>query len=64
MFQPALLALATCTASETEAAQLRHLASKEGKEEYSSWVLQPYRSLLEVILMIINMLILMIILYI
>ena len=42
-------ALAAAASSETEAARLRHLASAEGKSEFSEWVGAPRRSLLEVL---------------
>lgn len=41
-------ALAAYAADEAEAARLRHLASPEGKGEYTEWVAVPNRSLLEV----------------
>ena len=42
-------ALAAAAADESEAARLRHLASPEGKAEFSEWVGGPRRSLLEVL---------------
>lgn len=42
-------ALAASSSSESEAARLRHLASAEGKAEFSEWVGGPRRSLLEVL---------------
>ena len=42
-------ALAASASSESEAARLRHLASAEGKAEFSGWVGGPRRSLLEVL---------------
>ncbi|KAL3141440.1 hypothetical protein ABBQ32_005008 [Trebouxia sp. C0010 RCD-2024] len=42
-------ALAASASSESEAARLRHLASSEGKAEFSEWVGAPRRSLLEVL---------------
>ncbi|KAL0025321.1 hypothetical protein WJX79_005032 [Trebouxia sp. C0005] len=43
-------ALAASASDEKEAARLRHLASPEGKAEFSDWVGGPRRSLLEVML--------------
>ncbi len=43
-------ALAASASDEKEAARLRHLASPEGKAEFSDWVGSPRRSLLEVML--------------
>ena len=42
-------ALAASASNETEAARLRHLASSQGKAEFSEWVGAPRRSLLEVL---------------
>ena len=42
-------ALAASAGSEEEAARLRHLASPEGKAEFSEWVGAPRRSLMEVL---------------
>ena len=43
-------ALAASASDEKEAARLQHLASPEGKAEFSDWVGGPRRSLLEVLL--------------
>lgn len=42
-------ALAASASNEEEAARLRHLASPEGKAEFSEWVGTPRRSLMEVL---------------
>jgi len=43
-------ALAASASDEKEAARLQHLASPEGKAEFTEWVGGPRRSLLEVLL--------------
>mmetsp|Transcript_18199 Transcript_18199/g.37609 ORF Transcript_18199/g.37609 Transcript_18199/m.37609 type:complete len:703 (+) Transcript_18199:166-2274(+) len=45
----ALLALSQCATEEKEGRKLAFLASKEGKEEYSAYILDDMRSLLEVL---------------
>ena len=45
----ALAALASVAADPEDAAQLRRLASTEGKEEYAAYIVDPYRSLVEVL---------------
>ncbi|UPR02317.1 NADPH--cytochrome P450 reductase [Chloropicon primus] len=44
-----LLALAACASDPKEKARLEHLASKEGRDEYRSYILDDLRSLLEVL---------------
>lgn len=44
----ALLGLASCATDDAEAAKLKHLASSEGKAEYSSYIAKQHRSLIEV----------------
>lgn len=44
----ALLGLASCATSESEAARLKLLASPQGKAEYTSYIAKQHRSLLEV----------------
>jgi len=45
----ALAAMAAYASSLKDAKRLQHLASKEGKDEYNSWILGDYRSVLEVL---------------
>lgn len=40
--------MAAYASSLKDAKRLQHLASKEGKDEYNSWILGDYRSVLEV----------------
>ena len=44
----ALLGLASAATDEAQAAQLKHLASSQGKAEYTSYIAKQHRSLVEV----------------